>query len=128
MPTCHETTHLNWSSGLPWTPFSTSVSIAVRVGQARNDPRSESVRPCACIVVVAGEDPCNRPRACIVAVVDECCSCTRRNDSKDRGTILDAAFLVERTKQGGFELTFRVTGPWPPYSFANVHLNPDGGE
>ena len=49
--------------------------------------------------------------------------------------ILNAAFLVEREKAGAFDeqvqaiahkydgkLTFRYTGPWPPYNFVNIRL------
>ncbi|MBI3181260.1 MAG: GvpL/GvpF family gas vesicle protein [Myxococcales bacterium] len=49
--------------------------------------------------------------------------------------IINAAFLVSREREKAFdrqvrelgerlrELTFRYTGPWPPYSFANIRLN-----
>jgi hypothetical protein len=49
--------------------------------------------------------------------------------------ILNAAFLVEREKAKEFDekvqeiarkhegkLTFRYTGPWPPYNFVNIRL------
>jgi hypothetical protein len=48
--------------------------------------------------------------------------------------ILNAAFLVDRTRESGFDarvkalgakydmLTFRYTGPWPPYNFVNIRL------
>ena len=48
--------------------------------------------------------------------------------------ILNAAFLVERARESGFDarvkalgakyhtLTFRYTGPWPPYNFVNIRL------
>jgi hypothetical protein len=48
--------------------------------------------------------------------------------------ILNAAFLVSREKEGAFDakvkaigaryekLTFRYTGPWPPYNFVNIRL------
>jgi hypothetical protein len=48
--------------------------------------------------------------------------------------ILNAAFLVDRTREAGFDarvkalgakyaaLTFRYTGPWPPYNFVNIRL------
>ncbi|HWP35443.1 MAG TPA: GvpL/GvpF family gas vesicle protein [Thermodesulfobacteriota bacterium] len=48
--------------------------------------------------------------------------------------ILNAAFLVSREQEGAFDaavkgvaarydaLTFRYTGPWPPYNFVNIRL------
>jgi hypothetical protein len=48
--------------------------------------------------------------------------------------IMNAAFLVERDREGAFDarvkrlgaaydtLTFRYTGPWPPYNFVNIRL------
>ena len=48
--------------------------------------------------------------------------------------ILNAAFLVTRDKEHGFDakvkqigakydkLTFKYTGPWPPYNFVNIRL------
>jgi hypothetical protein len=48
--------------------------------------------------------------------------------------ILNAAFLVSRDKEAGFDkrvrdvgakfdkLTFKYTGPWPPYNFVNIRL------
>ena len=48
--------------------------------------------------------------------------------------ILNAAFLVDRSREAAFdarvkalgakfdELTFRYTGPWPPYNFVNIRL------
>jgi hypothetical protein len=48
--------------------------------------------------------------------------------------ILNAAFLVSRTAEDGFDarvkqlgashdkLTFKYTGPWPPYNFVNIRL------
>src|SRR5207247_9802738 len=48
--------------------------------------------------------------------------------------ILNAAFLVSREKEAAFdsrvkeigsrygELTFKYTGPWPPYNFVNIRL------
>jgi hypothetical protein len=49
--------------------------------------------------------------------------------------ILNAAFLVERTREKAFDekvkevsrryedvLTFKYTGPWPPYNFVNIKL------
>jgi hypothetical protein len=49
--------------------------------------------------------------------------------------ILNAAFLVDRTQERLFDekvkevsrrydelLTFKYTGPWPPYNFVNIKL------
>jgi hypothetical protein len=49
--------------------------------------------------------------------------------------IVNAAFLVERSAETAFDarvkeisrkyeglLTFRYTGPWPPYNFVNIKL------
>jgi hypothetical protein len=48
--------------------------------------------------------------------------------------ILNAAFLVSRQQEAAFDarvkelgarfdkLTFKYTGPWPPYNFVNIRL------
>jgi hypothetical protein len=48
--------------------------------------------------------------------------------------IMNAAFLVSRTHEAAFDvrvkelgtrydkLTFKYTGPWPPYNFVNIRL------
>ena len=48
--------------------------------------------------------------------------------------IMNAAFLVARDKESAFDtkikaigirydkLTFKYTGPWPPYNFVNIRL------
>jgi hypothetical protein len=48
--------------------------------------------------------------------------------------IMNAAFLVSRDQEAAFDgkvkelgarydrLTFRYTGPWPPYNFVNIRL------
>jgi hypothetical protein len=48
--------------------------------------------------------------------------------------ILNAAFLVQRDREPAFDrrikeiaaefelLTFKYTGPWPPYNFVNIRL------
>ena len=48
--------------------------------------------------------------------------------------IMNAAFLVSRDKEQAFDqrvkeigarfdkLTFKYTGPWPPYNFVNIRL------
>jgi hypothetical protein len=48
--------------------------------------------------------------------------------------IMNAAFLISRHQEGAFDkkikdiagrhdqLTFKYTGPWPPYNFVNIRL------
>jgi hypothetical protein len=48
--------------------------------------------------------------------------------------IMNAAFLISRDQEGAFDvkvktiaskfdkLTFKYTGPWPPYNFVNIRL------
>ena len=63
--------------------------------------------------------------------------CVASRDNKPIGEkmILNAAFLLERTKEAEFDrivnqiskrfkelLTFRYSGPWPPYNFVNIRL------
>lgn len=60
---------------------------------------------------------------------------TRSNKVIGDRMILNAAFLVDRAAEKGFDekvkevsrkyedvLTFRYTGPWPPYNFVNIKL------
>jgi hypothetical protein len=55
--------------------------------------------------------------------------------------ILNAAFLVERDRDKAFDekvkeisrkyeelLTFKYTGPWPPYNFVNIKLKLERAE
>lgn len=54
--------------------------------------------------------------------------------------ILNAAFLISKKRKPAFDrrlhalgerresLTFRLTGPWPPYNFVSVRLSPGNGE
>jgi hypothetical protein len=55
--------------------------------------------------------------------------------------ILNAAFLVEREHEKAFDekvrevsrkyedlLTFKYTGPWPPYNFVNIKLKLERAE
>jgi hypothetical protein len=62
------------------------------------------------------------------------CVASRANKPIGDKMIMNAAFLVERDQEGAFDarvkrlgaaydtLTFRYTGPWPPYNFVNIRL------
>src|SRR5207245_11582516 len=59
---------------------------------------------------------------------------SRANKAIGDKMILNAAFLVSRDQEAAFDkkvkelgarydkLTFRYTGPWPPYNFVNIRL------
>ncbi len=66
---------------------------------------------------------------------------SRANKVSGDKMILNAAFLVERENASAFDrrvqdiaqryegrLTFRYTGPWPPYNFVNVRLKLEPGD
>jgi len=62
------------------------------------------------------------------------CVASRANKPIGDKMIMNAAFLVERDREPAFDarvkelgaqyehLTFRYTGPWPPYNFVNIRL------
>jgi gas vesicle protein GvpL/GvpF len=62
------------------------------------------------------------------------CVASRANKPIGDKMIMNAAFLVEREREPAFDarvkalgatydtLTFRYTGPWPPYNFVNIRL------
>jgi Gas vesicle synthesis protein GvpL/GvpF len=62
------------------------------------------------------------------------CVASRANKPIGDKMIMNAAFLVERKREAAFDasvkrlgaaydtLTFRYTGPWPPYNFVNIRL------
>jgi hypothetical protein len=62
------------------------------------------------------------------------CVASRANKPIGDKMIMNAAFLVERQREAAFDasvkrlgavydtLTFRYTGPWPPYNFVNIRL------
>jgi hypothetical protein len=65
----------------------------------------------------------------------DCAVASRHNKPIGEKMILNAAFLVERSRAEQFDakvgeiaqkyegrLRFQYTGPWPPYNFVNVHL------
>jgi len=64
-----------------------------------------------------------------------CCVASRDNQPIGDKMIMNAAFLVERTREAEFDamvnkiakkygkrLKFKYTGPWPPYNFVNIRL------
>jgi hypothetical protein len=66
---------------------------------------------------------------------------TRGNKLIGDNMILNAAFLVERTREEEFDaavkalsrryvqlLSFKYTGPWPPYNFVNIKLKLERAE
>ena len=69
-------------------------------------------------------------------------TCVASRDNKPIGDkmIMNAAFLIEREKEGDFDaavnriakkfgerLNFKYTGPWPPYNFVNIRLKLERG-
>jgi hypothetical protein len=68
--------------------------------------------------------------------------CVASRDNKPIGDkmIMNAAFLIQKEKEGDFDagvnqiaqkygnrLTFKYTGPWPPYNFVNIRLKLEPG-
>jgi Gas vesicle synthesis protein GvpL/GvpF len=70
----------------------------------------------------------------IFEALRDVCVASRANKPIGDKMIMNAAFLVERDREGAFDarvkrlgaayetLTFRYTGPWPPYNFVNIRL------
>ena len=70
----------------------------------------------------------------IFGALREVCVASRANKPIGDKMIMNAAFLVERQREAAFDarvkalgarhdtLTFRYTGPWPPYNFVNIRL------
>jgi hypothetical protein len=70
----------------------------------------------------------------IFAALRDVCIASRANKPIGDKMIMNAAFLVERDREAAFDarvkalgashdtLTFRYTGPWPPYNFVNIRL------
>jgi hypothetical protein len=70
----------------------------------------------------------------IFGALREVCVASRANKPIGDKMIMNAAFLVERRREAAFDarvkslgarfdtLTFRYTGPWPPYNFVNIRL------
>ena len=63
-----------------------------------------------------------------------CCVASRDNQPIGDKMIMNAAFLISRNQESAFDrkikaiasrldqLTFKYTGPWPPYNFVNIRL------
>jgi hypothetical protein len=72
--------------------------------------------------------------ASIFEALRDVCVASRANKPIGDRMIMNAAFLVERDREAAFDarvkalgatydnLTFRYTGPWPPYNFVNIRL------
>jgi hypothetical protein len=70
----------------------------------------------------------------IFETLRDACVASRANKPIGDKMIMNAAFLVEREREVAFDtrvktlgatydtLTFRYTGPWPPYNFVNIRL------
>ena len=70
----------------------------------------------------------------IFEALRDVCVASRANKPIGDKMIMNAAFLVERDRENAFDarvkalggkydsLTFRYTGPWPPYNFVNIRL------
>jgi hypothetical protein len=70
----------------------------------------------------------------IFEALRDACVASRANKPIGDKMIMNAAFLVERERETAFDsrvkalgakyeaLTFRYTGPWPPYNFVNIRL------
>jgi hypothetical protein len=70
----------------------------------------------------------------IFEALRDVCVASRANKPIGDKMIMNAAFLVERDREDAFDtrvkalggkydtLTFRYTGPWPPYNFVNIRL------
>src|SRR6266850_2028085 len=70
----------------------------------------------------------------IFAALRDVAVASRANKPIGDKMIMNAAFLVSRDKEQGFDqrvkeigarldkLTFKYTGPWPPYNFVNIRL------
>jgi hypothetical protein len=70
----------------------------------------------------------------IFEALRDVCVASRANKPIGDKMIMNAAFLVERAREQAFDarvkalgaryetLTFRYTGPWPPYNFVNIRL------
>jgi len=70
----------------------------------------------------------------IIDTLSSVCVASRTNKPIGDKMILNGAFLVSRDSEGAFDqsikqvaaqhekLTFKYTGPWPPYNFVNIRL------
>jgi hypothetical protein len=93
------------------------------------------------LVEAALEDAGNRYVADIHESLKQVAIASRSNKPIGDRMILNAAFLVEREREKDFDervrdvsrkygdlLTFKYTGPWPPYNFVNIKLKLERAE
>ena len=93
------------------------------------------------LVEAALEDAGNRYVADIHESLKQVAVASRSNKPIGDRMILNAAFLVEREREKDFDervrdvsrkygdlLTFKYTGPWPPYNFVNIKLKLERAE
>ena len=87
------------------------------------------------LVEAAMEEASNRYVADIHEQLKDVSVASRSNKVIGDRMILNAAFLVDRSDEKSFDervkaislqyedlLTFKYTGPWPPYNFVNIKL------
>ncbi|MET0551777.1 MAG: GvpL/GvpF family gas vesicle protein, partial [Vicinamibacteria bacterium] len=86
------------------------------------------------MVDAALEDYVERYVGAIVAELRPVSTASRSNKPIGEKMIMNAAFLVTREQENAFDakvkeigaryesLTFKYTGPWPPYNFVNIRL------
>lgn len=87
------------------------------------------------LIEAALEDTSNRFVADIHEALKSVAVASRSNKPIGDRMIMNAAFLVERERERAFDervrdvsrkyedlLTFKYTGPWPPYNFVNIKL------
>jgi hypothetical protein len=87
------------------------------------------------LVEAAMEEASNRYVADVHDALKNCSVASRSNKVIGDRMILNAAFLVDRNDEKTFDervkeisrkyeelLTFKYTGPWPPYNFVNIKL------
>ena len=93
------------------------------------------------LVEAALEDAGNRYVSDIHESLKQVAVASRSNKPIGDRMILNAAFLVEREREKDFDervrdvsrkygdlLTFKYTGPWPPYNFVNIKLKLERAE
>ncbi len=81
------------------------------------------------------EEAGERYVAKILETLRPACVASRTNKPIGERMVMNAAFLVERPQESAFDervkaasrefegvLTFKYTGPWPPYNFVNIKL------
>ena len=87
------------------------------------------------LIEAALEERANDLVSEIYSTLRPCSVASRSNKLIGDNMILNAAFLVERAREDEFdqavkdlslrfqnELSFKYTGPWPPYNFVNIKL------